>query len=65
MKKPANRLVVKVSPETHRLLLENDRLRVLAVQAKPGEKIAMHSHPVGIHYYLSNAKLKITYPNPA
>ena len=55
--------VVRVSPETHRVLLENDRVRVLAVQAKPGEKVTMHSHPAGILYYLSDAKLKITYPD--
>lgn len=53
--------VVKVSPETHRVLLENDRVRVLDVQLKPGEQVAMHSHPAGILYYLSDATLKITY----
>jgi quercetin dioxygenase-like cupin family protein len=55
--------VVKVSPETHRVLLENARVRVLDVHVKPGEKVAMHSHPAGILYYLSDAKLKITYPD--
>ena len=55
--------VVRVSPETHRVLLENAQVRVLDVQVKPGEKVAMHSHPAGILYYLSDAKLKITYPD--
>jgi quercetin dioxygenase-like cupin family protein len=55
--------VVKVSPETHRVLLENAHVRVLNVQVKSGEKVAMHSHPAGILYYLSDAKLKIAYPN--
>jgi quercetin dioxygenase-like cupin family protein len=55
--------VVKVSPETHGVLLENAQVRVLDVHVKPGEKVAMHSHPVGILYYLSDAKLKITYPD--
>jgi beta-alanine degradation protein BauB len=53
--------VVKVSPETHRVLLENPQVRVLDVRVKPGEKVAMHSHPAGVLYYLSDAKLKITY----
>lgn len=55
--------VVKVSPETHKVLLENEHVRVLDVHAKPGEKVAMHSHPVGILYYLTDGKVKITYPD--
>jgi quercetin dioxygenase-like cupin family protein len=55
--------VVKVSPETHSVLLENAQVRVLDVHVKPGEKVAMHSHPAGILYYLSDAKLKITSPD--
>jgi beta-alanine degradation protein BauB len=54
---------VRVSPETHRVLLENNRVRVLEVRVKPGEKVAMHSHPDSMLYYLSDAKLKITYPD--
>jgi quercetin dioxygenase-like cupin family protein len=55
--------VGKVSPETHKLLLENEHVRVFDVRIKPGEKVGMHSHPSGILYYLSNASLKITYPD--
>ena len=55
--------VVKVSPETHKVLLENVRIRVLDVHVKPGEHVAMHSHPAGILYFLSDAKLRITYPD--
>ena len=51
--------VAKVSPETHKVLLENDHVRVFDVRAKPGEKVGMHSHPAGILYYLSDAKLKV------
>jgi beta-alanine degradation protein BauB len=55
--------VVRVSPETHRVLLENAQARVLDVHVKPGEKVGMHSHPASILYYLTDAKLKITYPD--
>jgi quercetin dioxygenase-like cupin family protein len=55
--------VVKVSPETHKVLVENDQVRVLDVIAKPGEKVAMHSHPASVLYYLTDGKLKVTYPN--
>jgi quercetin dioxygenase-like cupin family protein len=55
--------VVKVSPETHKVLLENEHVRVLDVHAKPGEKVGMHSHPASTLYYLTDGKLKITYPD--
>lgn len=55
--------VVRVSPETHKVLLENNQVRVLGVQVKPGEKVGMHSHPASIVYYLSDAKIRFTYPD--
>lgn len=55
--------VVKVSPETHKVLLENDQVRVLGVRIKPGETVGMHSHPTNVIYYLSDGKLKLTYPD--
>jgi hypothetical protein len=39
--------VAKVSPETHRVLLENERVRVLDVHFKVGEMVPTHSHPAG------------------
>jgi quercetin dioxygenase-like cupin family protein len=55
--------VVKVSPQNHKVLLENDRVRVLSVRLKPGEKAVMHSHPASVIYYLSDAKVRVTYPD--
>jgi len=55
--------VVKVSPETHKVLFDNEHVRVLDVHAKPGEKVGMHSHPASTLYYLTDGKLKITYPD--
>jgi hypothetical protein len=55
--------VVGVLPETHKVLLKNSQVRVLDVHVKPGEKVAMHSHPASILYYLSDAKLQITCPD--
>jgi quercetin dioxygenase-like cupin family protein len=55
--------VVKVSPETHKVLFENDQVRVLDVRVKPGEKVGMHSHPASVLYYPTDGKLKITYPD--
>ena len=55
--------VVKVSPETHRVLLDNTQVRVMDVRVKPGEKVGMHSHPASVLYYLTDGRLKITYPD--
>ena len=54
---------VKVSPQYYKVLLENDAVRVLEYRLKPGEKEPMHSHPAGIVYVLSGAKLKVTLPD--
>jgi quercetin dioxygenase-like cupin family protein len=55
--------VMKVAPETHKILLENDQVRVLSVHMKPGGKAPMHSHPHNVAYFLTDAKVKITLPN--
>jgi quercetin dioxygenase-like cupin family protein len=52
--------VVKVSPETHAVLLENAQVRVLDVRLRRGEKVAMHSHPHNVIYYLTDGKLRLT-----
>jgi hypothetical protein len=52
--------MAKVAPANVKLLLENNEVRVLDVQAKPGDKLPMHSHPGYILYSLSNAKIKTT-----
>ena len=52
--------VVQVGGDTHKVLLENAQVRVLAVKLKPGEKVPMHSHPASVSYVLTDGKLHIT-----
>ena len=55
---------VKVAPKNFKVLMENDRVRVLDFTAAAGEKIPMHSHPAYISYSISGAgKTKFTYPS--
>ena len=54
---------VKTSPQYYKVLLENDRVRVLEYRLKAGEKEPMHSHPAGVVYVLSGATLKFSYPD--
>jgi beta-alanine degradation protein BauB len=52
---------VQVASQNHKVLLENDRVRVLEYQSKPGEKAEMHSHPDYLVYDLGGGyKLKFT-----
>ena len=55
---------VKVAPNHFKVLLENERVRVLDFHAKQGEKIGMHSHPDYITYPIASAgKTKFTSPD--
>jgi beta-alanine degradation protein BauB len=52
---------VKVSPDHFKVLLENDRVRVLDFHSNAGVKIPQHSHPAYISYSISGAgKTKFT-----
>ncbi|HET9417859.1 MAG TPA: hypothetical protein VFO30_00830 [Chthoniobacterales bacterium] len=54
---------VKQSPDKYKVIFNNDRVRVLDVHLKPGDKSPMHSHPNYLVYALSNSTVKFTFPN--
>jgi hypothetical protein len=45
---------MKVAPSIFRILLENNRVRVLQEWLRPGEKEPMHSHPRAVVYALNS-----------
>lgn len=53
----------KVAADVCKVILENDRVRVLDFWVKPGQKVAMHSHPAHITYFITAGKLKTTLPD--
>jgi beta-alanine degradation protein BauB len=53
----------KVAPKNVKVILENNRVRVLEVHIKPGEKVPMHSHPAHVTYTLSDVKGKYVSPD--
>jgi quercetin dioxygenase-like cupin family protein len=55
--------VVQVAGDSHKVILDNAQVRVLAVTLKPGQKAPMHSHPANVSYVLSDGKLRITLPD--
>ncbi len=54
---------LKAAPDVYTLIMENERIRVLNVKFKPGQKAVMHSHPDHVIYVLKDGKLKISLPN--
>ena len=55
--------LAKVMPEDVKVLVDNDRVRVLDVTHKPGVSEPMHSHPAYVSVNLSDTKVKVTTPN--
>jgi oxalate decarboxylase/phosphoglucose isomerase-like protein (cupin superfamily) len=55
--------VIKVAGDSHAVIFENDHVRVLKVNIKPGQVAPMHSHPDNVSYYLTDGKLKVTMPD--
>ncbi|HXZ58714.1 MAG TPA: cupin domain-containing protein [Steroidobacteraceae bacterium] len=53
--------VLKVSPATNKVLVENQYVRVLQSTFKPGAKEPMHTHPAGWYYVTKAGTLKVTY----
>jgi quercetin dioxygenase-like cupin family protein len=58
-KKPAQDPIA-VGPNIYRLILENERVRVMEARFKPGEKIAAHTHPDHVLVVTAAGKLAIT-----
>ena len=51
---------LEAASNVYKLIMENDRVRVLDARFKPGEKAAMHMHPDHVVYILNDGKLKLT-----
>lgn len=54
---------VPIYPENYKVLLENDRVRVLDFQLRKGAKEDFHSHPAAVTYVLSPFKIRFTFPD--
>ena len=53
---------IEVAPHVYKAVLDNDRVRVLEVTMKPGDKTEMHSHPPVVAYALNDGKYRFTHP---
>ncbi|HJQ23931.1 MAG TPA: hypothetical protein VKA60_08430 [Blastocatellia bacterium] len=51
---------VKVDPEHHAVVLENDRVRVLRIKFAAHDKTKQHEHPNGVAVFLTSGQSNIT-----
>ena len=51
---------VKAAPDSTKVVLDNDRVRLLETKLKAGGKLAKHSHPAYAVYAVTDAKYKMT-----
>ena len=54
---------VEVSPQYNVVRFENDRVRVIELHMKPGEKEAVHSHPPHVVYVLTDFTMRNVLPD--
>lgn len=54
---------VNIAPHIHTVAFEDDRMRVLKVTVKPGDKADMHWHPHSINYITASGELRFTKPD--
>jgi hypothetical protein len=54
---------VKAHPEMFKVLLENERVRVIDDLVPAGAKVSMHSHPEYVVYPLSSYRMKFIFPD--
>lgn len=59
-KAPAGDDQMKAAGDISKVLLENDRIRLIEARMKAGSKMASHTHPGYVTYALSDAKAKLT-----
>jgi mannose-6-phosphate isomerase-like protein (cupin superfamily) len=58
---PSSYDAVAAAPENHRVVFENETVRILEVTIKPGEKEPFHEHPLSsVMTIISGAPLRIT-----
>ena len=46
-----------------KVLIENERVKVMEVTIPPGGKLPKHTHPAYVAYPMNPAKAKITFPD--
>jgi len=54
---------VPIYPDNYKVLVENDRVRVLDFQLKKGAREDFHQHPAAVTYVLAPFKIRFSFPD--
>jgi quercetin dioxygenase-like cupin family protein len=54
---------VKVDPKHYTVVSENDQVRILKAHYGPHEKSVMHSHPATVAVFVTDSKVRFTFPD--
>ncbi len=49
-----------IAPHFYKVVLENDRVRVLEFLGRPGDKTEMHSHPALVYIGLTDGSIRFS-----
>lgn len=55
--------IVKLAPESHEVIFENDQIRMLKVVVKPSESVPQHRNPENVNYILEPGTLRLISPD--
>jgi quercetin dioxygenase-like cupin family protein len=55
--------IVEISPDVHKVIFENDTIRLLEVTVKPGATVPMHTNPENVNYILEGGTLRLINPD--
>ncbi len=50
--------ILKVAPKSAKVVFENDKIRVMEIVMRKGQKLAMHSHMPNLAYGITNSKVR-------
>lgn len=54
---------VSIAPHLHKIILENEKVRVLDVVVPPGSRAEMHTHPANVLIVLDGGNLQMSFPD--
>lgn len=54
---------VVVDAKHYKVVLENERVRILRIQYGPGEKSVMHYHPAAVGIMMEDTAVRFTFPD--
>lgn len=54
---------VPIYPDNYKVLIENDRVRVLDFQLRKGAKEDFHAHPAAVTYVITPFKIRFSFPD--